>query len=107
MAIITKVEYLYRDYGNWKFYGEFILDGCFDFDEARKYLYEEVKFVPKEVGVPSLMPRDLNEDDHWLHEIVETSISDEFLSPLMSSMEFTRRLKKANEVGWLMLCPWV
>lgn len=107
MAVVTKVEYLYRDYGNWKFYGDFILQGQFDLDEARQYLYEELKFVPNEVGVASLMPRDTNEDDHWLHEIVETSFSDETLPALMSNTEFIRRLKKANSVGWLMLCPWV
>jgi hypothetical protein len=107
MATFTKVEYLYRDYGNWKFYGDFVLEGRFDLEEARQYLFDDLKFVPNEVGVPSLRPNKINEDDHWLHEILETSVIDEPLLSLMSCTEFTRRLKQANEVGWLMLCPWV
>ena len=108
MTSFTKVEYLYRDYGNWKFYGEFLLSGEFDLEAARPFLFEGDKFIPREVGLKSLTPKKTNEDDHWLHEIVDTKfIAKTRAKPLMRSDEFMQLLKKADAMGWLELCPWV
>jgi hypothetical protein len=108
MVKFTEVEYRYRDYGNWKFYGEFVLSGEFNWDLAKPFLFEETQFIPREVGLESLTPKEMNEDDHWLHEIMGTKIvSKTKAKPLTSSAEFMRRLKKASSVGWLELCPWV
>lgn len=74
MTSFTKVEYLYRDYGNWKFYGEFLLSGEFDLEAARPFLFDQDKFIPREVGLKSLTPKKMNEDDHWLHEIVDKKL---------------------------------
>jgi hypothetical protein len=108
MAKFTHVEYRYRDYGNWKFYGEFVLSGVFDLEAAKPYLFEEMQFIPREVGLDSLTPKEMNEDDHWLHDIISTKIiSKTDTKPLTSSREFIKRLKKASSIGWLELCPWV
>lgn len=105
--VATNVQYLYRDYGNWKFWGEFNLKGNFDLNEARKFLFEGEKFIPGEVGIPSLTPEKTNSDDHWLHEIVETSLVSVSVEMVMSANEFMSRLKSAHARGWLQLCPWV
>ncbi len=108
MAKFTQVEYLYRDYGNWKFYGEFVLTGEFDLEAAKPFLFEEAKFIPREVGLGSLTPKVTNDDDHWFHEITSTKIVTKTeVKPLTSSREFMKRLEKANSAGWLLLCPWV
>lgn len=106
-SVITNVQYLYRDYGNWKFWGEFNLKGSFDLNEARKFLFEEEKFIPREVGLPSLTPQKTNADDHWLHEIVETSPVFTPAETIMSADDFMNRLKSAHSNGWLQLCPWI
>ncbi len=108
MAKFTLVEYSYRDRGNWKFYGEFLLSGEFDLEAAKPFLFEGSHFIPREVGLKSLTPKKMNEDDHWLHEIIDTKIVVKTRAKsLMSSDEFVQLLKKADAVGWLELCPWI
>ena len=108
MQLYTLVEYRYRDYGNYKFHGEFLLTGELSFRAARKSLYEQRMFIPHKVGIPNLIPSVMNEDDHWLHEITSISVSEEAsVEPLMSSKEFLKRIKSCNTAGWLLLCPWV
>lgn len=108
MSSYTIVEYRYSDYSNWKFYGSFSLSGKFNWDAAKPFLFEDAQFIPREVGLDSLTPKEMNEDDHWLHEIVSATIVSEYENkPLMTSAEFVRRIKKASSIGWLELCPWV
>lgn len=99
---------MYRDYGNYKFYGSFVVTGEVSFSQIAKHLHNGKQFVPREVGVRSLTPKELNEDDHWLHELVSCCISeDQAAKPIMSGKEFLARLKKCEKLGWLSLCPWV
>lgn len=101
----TKVEYLYRDYGNWKFWGEFYLAGTLTFEEIRHLLFDDLWFVPQAIGIESLTPEISTKDDHWLHEIHEVSLAPP-MKPLMSTQDFINRLKWAHDKGWWNLCPW-
>jgi hypothetical protein len=105
----TKIEYLYRDYGNWKFWGEFWLDGTVKLHDIKPYLLDEVSFVPRELGIPSLTPEKINEDDHWLHEVVAVSLDDRPAdnATILPSELFLSRLRAAHAKGWYNLCPWV
>jgi hypothetical protein len=108
LELFTEIEYLHRDYWNYKFYGSFVVSGEVSFSQISKYLHEHKQFVPREIGVPNLTPSALNEDDHWLHELVSCCISGQSYSePIMSSKELLARLRKCEKIGWLLLCPWV
>ena len=41
----TRVCYCYRDASNWKFWGEFILEGKFTRKQIQKYLFNNEWFV--------------------------------------------------------------
>lgn len=105
----TKIEYLYRDYGNWKFWGEFWLSGFITHDDMKPYLLDEGLFVPRELGISSLTPKKINEDDHWLHEVIEVTHNQRLKKGafIMPSEIFLSRLKTAHAKGWYNLCPWV
>lgn len=105
----TKIEYLYRDYGNWKFWGEFWLNGIVKLDDIKPYLLDEASFVPRELGIPSLTPEKINEDDHWLHEVVAVSLDErpEDGATILPPELFLSRLISAHTKGWYNLCPWV
>lgn len=95
----TIVKYMYRDAGNYKFYGEFCLSGILTMREIETYLIHGEYFVPAEIGLISLVPEQMNSDDHLLHEFVSFSHS---ISKrhIMSKAEFIRLIRKAHETGW-------
>ena len=68
----TIVNYMYRDAGNYKFYGNFCLSGLLSISEIEPYLINGEYFVPIEIALPSLVPEQMNSDDHLLHEFVWT-----------------------------------
>ncbi len=96
----TKVEYLYRDAGNWKFWGEFVLSGAVTFAEIEVLLFDRLWFTPEEIGVESLTPKIRNEDDHPLHEIHEMTLVPT-ADALMTAEEFIARLEKARFPDYL------
>ena len=101
----TKIEYLYRDYGNWKFWGEFYLAGNVTFDQIKNLLFDGLWFVPEGIGIESLRPEISSRDDHWLHEIHAVSLAPR-ANPLMTAEDFVGRLRWAQHKGWWNLCPW-
>ena len=66
----TCVEYMYRDGGNYKFYGSAILIGAVTLAQIENYLTEGQFFIPEHVGLRSLVPDVKNDDDHMLHEFL-------------------------------------
>ena len=95
----TEVNYVYRDAGNYKFWGSFIVDGAFSPDMVQKYLIDEQFFVPKAIGLPALVPEVRNEDDHEWHtfdECVETTDGE----PVVTASELIRRIKAAKARDW-------
>jgi hypothetical protein len=104
----TKVEYLYRDYGNYKFWGEFWLDDIVSKSQLEPYLMEEMQFVPADVSVPSLTPSPSNDDDHWYHNITDV-IPDCAISPgslVLNKEKFMSQLRAAHQKDWFHICRW-
>ncbi|HEX4890136.1 MAG TPA: hypothetical protein VFW37_07190 [Alphaproteobacteria bacterium] len=95
----TIIEYMYRDAGNYKFYGRFCIAGILTMKAIEPYLLDGEYFVPTEIGVPSLVPEQMNGDDHLLHEFVSFSYSDSKES-VMNKVKFIRLIRKAHKTGW-------
>ena len=95
----TIINYMYRDAGNYKFYGDFCLSGILTMKEIEPYLINGEYFVPTEIGLPSLVPEKMNSDDHLLHEFVSFSYSIS-TGHIMSKAEFIRLVKNAHTTGW-------
>ncbi|HEV2561074.1 MAG TPA: hypothetical protein VGT78_02935 [Rhizomicrobium sp.] len=99
MIRIQKVVYLYRDAGNYKFWGEFYVAGELSIEELRPHLFHGEYFVPEKVGIPALVPESRNDDDHMLHELESIEIAD--ASPyLFTSSELINCFRAANASGW-------
>lgn len=99
MAQKTRVEYLYRDASNYKFYGDFVVSGCLLKAELEPFLFDAEWFVPSEVGLPHLLDLPMNEDDHWLHEFVEFVPTKKGL-PICKASELIERFQTASRRGW-------
>ncbi len=95
----TRVEYLYRDASNYKFYGDFIVEGKLIEANLKNFLFDREWFVPTAVGLPHLLDLPINEDDHWLHEFIEFVPTDEG-TPICTSSEMIERFQEASRRGW-------
>ena len=94
-----KLQYLYRDGGNYKFWGAILLDGPVDVAELEETLIDGLYFLPQEVGLNSLILAVRNSDDHEFHEIVSVTES-ESDGVTISSEELMRRFILASSRGW-------
>jgi hypothetical protein len=95
-----RICYLYRDASNYKFRGEFVLSGFVSEHDIRKYLIDGEYFIPRAVGLPSLVPENENCDDHQLHEI-EHLIQEQVEVPVNRlSADFLLALRSASIRGW-------
>jgi hypothetical protein len=95
-----EVRYLYRDAGNSKFRGSFVVRGRFEVEALRPYLFDREWFVPERVGLPALRPSETTKDDHWLHEFEQVT---PYSGPQdgISASELTRRIREVGERdGW-------
>ncbi|MGK2959566.1 MAG: hypothetical protein ACSLFB_14500 [Acidimicrobiales bacterium] len=95
----TIIQYMYRDAGNYKFYSEFCLSGILTLSEIKPYLIHSEYFIPNEIRLVSLVPEQMNDDDHLLHEFVSFSYSIS-AGHIMSKVEFIRLVKNAHTTGW-------
>ena len=95
----TLINYLYRDAGNWKFRGSFVVKGHIRPDDLAPYMFDVERFVPYEVGLKHLLTEPWTEDDHVLHEFeeFEETNADECL---FTADEFIENFKKASSKGW-------
>lgn len=91
---------MYRDSSNYKFYGEFIVDGLLKPNDLKEHLLDKEFFVPHEVGLDHLLNLPMNQDDHYLHTFESFEPTDKGIS-ICSSSDFIKRIKKANTKGWL------
>jgi hypothetical protein len=94
-----KITYLYRDAGNYKFWGEFCVLGELSLDNLRPHLFDSEYFVPEKIGIPSLVPEAQNDDDHLLHEFHSIEPTEPALCPFTAD-ELIERLRTANASGW-------
>ncbi|MEZ5870751.1 MAG: hypothetical protein R3D32_02675 [Nitratireductor sp.] len=95
----TKIHYMYRDAGNWKFFGDFIVSGAVGENELTPYLFDNEFFIPHEVGLKHLLAAPVNGDDHYLHTFESFEPTDEQPS-LCSAQELVDRFKTAAKKGW-------
>jgi hypothetical protein len=95
----TKINYLYRDEGNWKYRGSFIVEGAVTLNDLRTFLIDHEWFVPSKVGLKHLLSDSWGTDDHLLHEFVgfeETSDQ----KCICSTRELIARFARASKTGW-------
>ena len=94
-----KITYLYRDAGNYKFWGEFYVLGILSLDDLRPHLLHRDYFVPDKIEIPSLVPDVQNADDHMLHEFHSIEPTEPALCPFTAD-ELIERRRAANAAGW-------
>jgi len=94
-----RVTYRYADASNWKFWGEFHVLGKLDIATLQPYLFDQEFFIPERIGLPSLVPKVKNEDDHLLHTFEECA-EVELASYEFRSQELIERIRLASEEGW-------
>ena len=96
----TKIEYLYRDAGNWKQYNEFIVSGALALSDLKPYLHDGEFFIPGELGLDNLFPVPFDEDDHPWHEILVITETSEPPTVSFDSKELISRSQKAAKNKW-------
>lgn len=96
---LTRVSYLYRDAGNYKFWGAFFIDGKIARQDVEPYLFDDTGFVPEMVGLAPLRPADGNEDDHFVHELGGFEPAEQG-APLCTAAEFVKRMQYMQKMGY-------
>ncbi len=94
----TRVTYLCRDVSNYKFWDTFVLEGDFDIEDVRRWMFDGEFFIPERVGLPRLLPELRNDDDHDLRSLewVERCLDGR---ALRSAAEFGERMAAASKKG--------
>ncbi len=95
----TMIHYVYRDAGNWKFRGSFIVKGSIVFSELELYMFDQKFFVAQEVGLKHLLTEPWTESDHYLHQLGEFSETEE-KDYLCNTEELKVRFMNAHKRGW-------
>lgn len=95
----TRIKYMYRDASNYKFVGDFIVQGELSATDIEKYLHDSEFFIPHEVGLDHLLNLPMNQDDHYLHTFEEFQMTLE-TKCICTASEFVERMKAANSKGW-------
>ncbi len=107
----VKFNYLYRDAGNYKSWGELIFpnpDGL-NLEEVDRRLRlafdQEILFVAHQINIPEVFlyaNQDLNNDDHCFHEYNSVEIVELFdsKSDNRSIKQFLEQIESASTSGW-------
>lgn len=90
---------MYRDGSNYKFLGEFVVEGKLLLVDIEKYLHDSEFFIPHEVGLEHLLNLPMNQDDHYLHTFENFEATDE-TNCLCNAEEFKKKMQKADKEGW-------
>lgn len=88
----VRFEYLYRDAGNYKRWGEVIFSNAKNIEQSTldklagaALPFDEMYFLPDRVGIPSLHFTDwINDLDHCWHEIHVFELCDEAANDLLA-----------------------
>ena len=95
----TKIDYVYRDASNYKIWGSIAVSGELSLVQVRPFLFDLQYFIPDEVGLTRLTPRELLSDDHELHEFVEFSkVKLDFCE--LSAEQLLKNFEAASSKGW-------
>lgn len=97
---VQRMDYLYRDAGNYKFRGSVFVGGRFDTSDLTKFLISSEYFIPRRVGLRSLSPVPATDQDHDLHEIEDIAPVEDPLPEAISGRVLLHRFKRAFYEGW-------
>ncbi|MCA9900739.1 MAG: hypothetical protein H6654_10170 [Ardenticatenaceae bacterium] len=118
MNSYVKFNYLYRDAGNYKSWGELIFSNPDNLDlididiQLRLEFIQEIFFVAHQINVPEIFlytENSLNEDDHCFHEYnsVENVELFEFEPDKRSIKQFLEQIDIASNLGWKAFNPLI
>ena len=96
----TKLEYRYRDAGNWKRFGEVVFSGVLSVSEIAPYLHDGEFFIPGELKMENLFPLPFGEEDYPWHEIVSLLPTDAPPTVRFNADELRERFRQADEDDW-------
>ncbi|MCO5184171.1 MAG: hypothetical protein M9928_08000 [Anaerolineae bacterium] len=111
-----KFNYLYRDAGNYKSWGELIFSNPdeLNLEEVDRLLRlafdQEIIFIAHQIDVPELFlyaKDDLNDDDHCFHEYDSVELAEVADSRLdsRSIKQFLQQVEFASISGWKAFSP--
>ena len=95
----TRITYCYRDASNYKFWGEFVVEGQLNRSQLEPYLFDGGWFVPEKVGLKHLLTEAWSEDDHLLHELCDFEYTTTS-GAICSADLFVERFKAAHRNDW-------
>lgn len=99
----TRLTYMYRDAGNYKFYQTVVVAGSLNAEDLQANLHEYDYFIPCVVGLDDLQPSPTTVDDHIWHEIVEIGNTDDPPTIDISLTTLLFRFHIAKELDWMEL----
>lgn len=99
----TSITYQYRDTSNYKEFDTVIIRGLLSLNDIEEYLYDKEFFIPSEIGLKDLQPKNLNQDDHIWHEILEISHTHEKPTVKITAEEIVSNFRKASREEWNIL----
>ena len=116
MNSYVKFNYLYRDAGNIKSWGELIFsnpDGLNlkEIDrQLRMKFIQEILFIAHQIDIPEVFlytEQNLNDDDHCFHEYDSVEIVEHFSSntEIRSIKQFLKQIDFASTSGWQAFNP--
>ena len=116
MNNFIKFNYLYRDGGNYKSWGEVIFTNpnhltLQEIDKCLRLAFDqEIFFIASQVSIPEVFlygNTSLNEDDHCFHEYDSVELINELLSsfPQKSISQFLEQVKHISKSGWQAFNP--
>ncbi|MBT3301759.1 hypothetical protein HOB87_14185 [Candidatus Woesearchaeota archaeon] len=99
----TSITYQYRDASNFKEFDTVIIHGQLSLNDIEEYLYDREFFIPSEIGLNDLQPKNLNQDDHIWHEILEINHTHEKPTADITAEIIISNFKKASLEEWNIL----
>ena len=96
----SKIYYMYRDAGNYKFYHGVIIQGKLTFEDLKPYFHDHDFFVPSQLGWPDLQPGLLTVLDHIWHQIYEVELTNEKATINISSEFLIEKFRDLSLKSW-------
>lgn len=96
----SKVYYMYRDAGNYKFFYEVVIHGKLSLDDVKPYFHDHDFFIPSELGWPDLQPNPLTVDDHIWHQVYLAELTNEEPTFDLSAADLIEQFRYLSNKNW-------
>lgn len=96
----SKIYYMYRDAGNYKFYQKVVIQGKLTFDDLKPYFHDHDFFIPSQLGWPDLQPEPLTVNDHIWHQIYEVELTNENATFEFSAEVLIEKFRELSFKNW-------